>query len=124
MKHKGMNKLNNLQEFLADTEGQTKKEVAEELRREGVDVEKFNSDVRSIIDTACRAYPGRAAEGTHTELHTKSREEILQLLGQIQAGVFGNDLAEMLAARQQNDKGLAEEDIQILLRAAESRLES
>jgi superfamily I DNA/RNA helicase len=119
-----MSTLKNLHEFLADTEGQTQNEVAEELRQAGVDVEKFNSEVRSIVDAVCRRYAARTPNLKHGELRSKTREEILQLLAQIQAGVFGNDLAEMLAARQRQEKGLGEQDIQQLLEEAQSRVQS
>jgi superfamily I DNA/RNA helicase len=124
MKEKEMSRLTNLHEFLADTEGQTKNEVAEELRQAGVDVEKFNSEVRSIVDAVCRRYAGRTPNSKLGELRNKTREEILQLLAQIQAGVFGSDLAEMLAARQRQEKGLGEQDIQQLLEEARSRVQS
>ena len=119
-----MNTLNNLQEFLADTEGQTKNEVAQELRQDGVDVENFNSEVRSIVDAVSRRYADITPNIKRGELRSKTREEILQLLAQIQAGVFGSDLAETLAARQREEKGLGEQDIQQLLEEAQSRVQS
>jgi hypothetical protein len=54
-------------------------------------------------------------------MRTKSRDEILKLLEQIKAGVFGNDVADMLAARQQNAKELAVEDVEALLQATIER---
>ena len=55
------------------------------------------------------------------EVQTKSRDEILKLLEQIKAGVFGDDVADMLAARQQNATELADEDVQALLQATLNR---
>ena len=43
------NALENLDLFLADTEGQTTEEIAKELKDQGVDVEKFLSTVKSVI---------------------------------------------------------------------------
>lgn len=121
MKSKNVNALRNLHEFLADTEGLTKQEVAEELRTAALDVKKFNADVLTIVETSRRNHLSQVLKTNPGEVRTKSRDEILKLLEQIKAGVFGDDVANMLAARQQNAKGLADEDVEGLLQAALDR---
>jgi hypothetical protein len=121
MKQNDTNALRNLHDFLADTDGLTKQEVTEELRTTGVDVERFNVDVLSIVEAAHRNRASDVLEVTPGEVRTKSRDEILKLLEQIKAGVFGDDVADMLAARQQNAKELADEDVQALLQATLNR---
>ena len=121
MKPKNVNALGNLHEFLADTEGLTKQEVAEELRTAAVDVKGFNADVLTIVETAHRNHVSQVLKTNPGEVRTKSRDEILKLLEQIKAGVFGDDVADMLAARQQNAKELADEDVEALLQATLDR---
>ena len=41
--------LENLDLFLADTEGQTTEEIAKQLKDQGVDVEEFLSKVKSVV---------------------------------------------------------------------------
>jgi hypothetical protein len=123
MKQKNVHTLENLHEFLADTEGLTRQEVAAELRTAGVDVETFNADVLSIVDAADRNHASHVLKVTPSDVRTKSRDQILRLLEQIKAGVFGDNVAEMLAARQQNATELAEEDAQALLQAMVNRRE-
>lgn len=113
--------VRNLHEFLADTDGLTKQEVAEELRVSGVDVETFNADVLSIVNAAERQLAKPAFKVPSADVRTKSRAEILDLLAQIQQGVFGDDLAEMLAARQQDGNSLGEQDLQAILDATQNR---
>lgn len=121
MKSKNVNALRNLHEFLADTEGLTKQEVAEELRTAAVDVKGFNADVVRIVEAAHRNHVSQVIKTSPGEVQTKSRDEILKLLEQIKAGVFGDDVADMLAARQQNATELADEDVQALLQATLNR---
>jgi len=121
MNQKYSNTVRNLHEFLADTDGLTKQEVAEELRAAGVDVDKFNADVLSIVNAAQRKPVGLAFKVPSSDVRTKSRAEILDLLEQIQQGVFGDDLADMLAARQQGGNSLGEQDLQALLDATQNR---
>lgn len=117
MKQNNLNTLTNLHNFLSDTDGLSKEEVAEELRTAGVDVEAFNSTVRSIVDAAHREQASKVFEVTPSDIRKKSRGEILKLLEQIKAGVFGHDVADMLAARQGDTNKLADEDLQALLQA-------
>lgn len=121
MKSKNVNALRNLHEFLADTEGLSKQEVAEELRTAAVDVKGFNADVLSIVEASHRDHVSQVIKTSPGEMQTKSRDEILKLLEQIKAGVFGDDVADMLAARQQNATELADEDVQALFQATLNR---
>ncbi len=121
MNQKYSNTSRNLHEFLADTDGLTKQEVAEELRAAGVDVDKFNADVLSIVNAAQRKPVECAFKVPSSDVRTKSRSEILDLLEQIQQGVFGDDLADLLAARQSGGNSLGEQDLQALLDATQNR---
>ncbi len=117
MKQNNLNTLANLHNFLSDTDGLSKEEVAEELRTAGVDVDGFNSAVQSIVHMAHQKQAREILEVTPSDIRKKSRSEILQLLEQIKAGVFGYDVADMLAARQGDTSKLADEDLQALLQA-------
>jgi hypothetical protein len=116
--------LENLDLFLADTEGQTTEEIAKELKDQGVDVEEFLSKVKSVVR---KGYQGqvRAAAATERQaaiqrvrgrfgdLATKTKEELLSLITAIQAGAFGATLSTTAVARfrNRNNTSLSEEDL-------------
>ena len=90
--------LENLDLFLADTEGQTTEEIAKQLKDQGVDVEEFLSKVKSVVrkgyqgQVRARAAAERQAtiqrpRGRFGDLATKTKEELLSLITAIQPGV-------------------------------------
>jgi hypothetical protein len=116
--------LENLDLFLADTEGQTTEEIAKQLKDQGVDVEEFLSKVKSVVR---KGYQGQVraaaagerqatiqrARGRFGDLATKTKEELLSLITAIQAGAFGATLRTTAVARfrNRNNTSLSEEDL-------------
>ena len=116
--------LENLDLFLADTEGQTTEEIAKELKDQGVDVEEFLSKVKSVVR---KGYQGQVraaaaaerqatmqrARGRFGDLATKTKEEMLSLISAIQAGAFGTTLSTTAVARfrNRNNTSVSEEDL-------------
>lgn len=115
--------MENLNLFLADTEGQSTEAVAEELKAQGTDVAKFLNDVNALVR---RGYQGSLRESAASERaeaaqNTKSRfaglvgtkEQMLLMIGRLQNGEFGPNLKERAAARcrNQDPSKLTEEDL-------------
>jgi len=116
--------LENLDLFLADTEGQTPEEVAKELKDQGVDVEKFLTNIKGVVR---KGYQGQlkaaaAAErqstvryrrGRFGDLATKTKKELLSIIAEVQAGIFGTALGQAAVARFRNrdNTTLSEEDL-------------
>jgi hypothetical protein len=116
--------LENLDLFLADTEGQTTEEISKELKDQRVDVEKFLNKIKGVVR---KGYQGQlraaaAAErqatvqrtlGRFGDLAAKTKEELLSLIAEIQAGMFGAALSKAAVARfrNRNNTSLSEEDL-------------
>lgn len=115
--------MENLNLFLADTEGQSTEAVAEELKAQGTDVAKFLNDVNALVR---RGYQGSlreiaASERAEAAQKTKNRfaglvgtkEQMLLMIARLQNGEFGLHLKERAAARcrNQDPSKLTEEDL-------------
>lgn len=114
----------NLDLFLADTEGQSPEEVAKELNAQGVDVDTFLSNVKGIVRKGFQQQVKAAADsereaatqkkrGRFGDLATKTKDEMLTLIAAIQSGAFGASFgrAAMARFRNQDNAQLSEEDL-------------
>ena len=116
--------LENLDLFLADTEGQTAEEVAKDLKEEGVDVEKFLNKIKGVVRkgyqdqlravvAAERQAALRHKHSRFGDLATKTKQELLSIIAEVRAGVFGTALSQAAVARfrNRNSTSLSEEDL-------------
>jgi hypothetical protein len=109
--------------FLADTEGQSKEAVADELKAQGTDVTAFLGDVNALVR---KGYQGSLKEiaANEREAVVRSRktrfaglagtkEQMLLLVARLQRGDFGINLRERAVARcrNQDPATLSEEDL-------------
>ncbi len=103
-----------LNQFLADTEGESRDEVTRELRAAGVHVEWFVADIKRIAGV-------RGGFSRVGRFANKTREEILKLLEECQAG-FSSGLSEGgLAAREGGGLDqLSDEQLRSLLEKLEA----
>lgn len=98
--------------FLADTEGESRDELTRELRAAGVNVERFVADIKRIAGVRSRfSRVGRFAN--------KTREEILKLLEECQAGLSSGLPEAGLAAREGGLDQLSDEQLKSLLEKLE-----
>lgn len=116
--------LENLDLFLADTEGQTAEEVAKDLKDKGVDIEKFLNGIKRVVrkgyQDQLRAAASAERQGAlrhgrsrFGNLATKTKQELLSIIAEVQAGVFGTALSQAAVARfrNRNNTSLSEEDL-------------
>lgn len=107
-----------LQLFLADTKGETRDEITNELRLAGVDVDKFIGDIKRITS-------GQKGFSRVSRFAAKSRDEILKLIAEYQVGMSAGKFAHGLATREQNDLNqLSDSELQSLLENIEARRSS
>lgn len=105
--------LNRLEQFLAETEHQTKEEALAELASQGVDVAAFKTRISGVVrkgyqqqaKQAARSARAAASEKTNRRfgnLFNKSLEELLAIFEKIQAGDFGSGFQQAALARCRN----------------------
>jgi hypothetical protein len=99
--------------FLADTEGESVGDVTRELRSAGVNVEGFVADIKRIAGV-------RSGFSRVGRFANKTREEILKLLEECQAGFSSGSAQAGLAAREGGLDQLSDEQLQSLLEKLES----
>lgn len=98
--------------FLADTEGESRDDVVRELRAAGVNVEGFVADIKRIAGV-------RTGFSRVGRFANRTREEILKLLEECQAGL-SSGLEAGLATREGGLDQLSDEQLQSLLEKLES----
>jgi len=123
MKKNYRKEIEKLDLFLADTEGESTEAVVEELRKEGSDIEKYLSEIDSIVRKGYqealkqiaateRAEVVRQRESRFAGLVT-TKDQMLRLIIRIQNGEFGVNLQQRAIARCRNQDQLqvSEEDL-------------
>ena len=100
--------------FLADTEGESRDELARELSAAGVDVDGFVRDIKSIV---AQSPPAPAARSSRlARFANKTRAEIVKLLEEMQAGSSEELPEPVLAHLEGRDlEQLSDEQLQELL---------
>jgi hypothetical protein len=101
--------------FLADTEGESREEVTRGLRAAGVDVGAFVADIKRIAGV-------RGGFSRIGRFANKTREEILDLLNECQAGISEGLFGTGLATREDGQLNeLSDEQLRSLLEKLEAQ---
>jgi len=123
MKNKYRKALENLDMFLADTQGDSGNTVSEQLQAEGVNVERFLSDLNDIVrkgyQKSLRDISSEEREAIQLRASsrfgglTQTKEQMLKLVARVQRGEFGEALSQRAIARcrNQDPAKLSEEDL-------------
>ena len=98
--------------FLANTEGESRDDVVRELREAGVNVDGFVADIKRIAGV-------RTGFSRVGRFANRTREEILKLLEECQAGLSSGLPEVGLAARESGLDQLSDEQLQSLLEKLE-----
>jgi hypothetical protein len=106
--------VEHLHMFLADTEGETSEEVRRELQAAGVDVAGFVRDIRSIVAQGQSARMKRSSR--LARFANMTRQEILRLLEEMQAGLSNENVDPVLSHADLADiQNLSDEQLRDLI---------
>jgi hypothetical protein len=111
MNYKGK-RLEDLEDFLASNEEQTKAETIAELRSQGLDTAQFFSRIKKIVQTSYSEQLRVTAQseqdrirvqpGILPQLATMSRDAMLSIFAQLQDGSYGPQYQQAALARCRN----------------------
>ena len=110
-------RLSELEDILAEAEGQSTDEILTDLKKAGIDTERFLARANSTMQTQYRSHLRKLAESEQAEsastdfvlpgIETMDREMMLASFDRIRSGEMGEDHKEAALARCRNSDATA-----------------